>query len=461
MSDSHLSEKPATGAESNVQASALEHGDKSQELNSAAHETSSMQTPKSPSPKPKVSFQEDEPPAKPPRPMSPQAQAEGTLIEAFPSIDVKVVKAVLVASAGKAEPAFNALLSMSDPDFQDEEPAPPPKPPRPTQAQRESQRQLEADEMYARQLAEHYQNPRRQERPPGYGSQQRGDPPLPRRPQNTNLKPNELYDDDKEHSFFDDDLPVIKENVRKGFLETQTKVNRWISDFRKKIDGEDDYDPLNGPPGPSTQRQRQNFGPSQSQQMYGIRKSADLGRRSGDRERYDSDPHVLSDDFTALELRDEEGNQSGRETAAGYRGSHLPTAAPQRRSNQNRSLANPDLFKPTPLAPQSGPVDEVDALYRSSTPTKKSAKWQPLTSVAPHPESDDNDPFSLDDSDEERETKSKDLRAEDSDRLKKAAESTSEDTGSGSKKKELRSAERSGSMGTRDKEAEELLSGKP
>ncbi|KAL2354037.1 hypothetical protein BJ546DRAFT_92061 [Cryomyces antarcticus] len=387
MSDSHLSEKPETGAESGVQAPALEHEDKPQEPSSAAHETSPMQTPKGPSPKPKVSFQEDEPPAKPPRPMSPQAQAEGTLIEAFPSIDVKVVKAVLVASGGRVEPAFNALLSMSDPDFQDEEPAPPPKPPRPTQTQRESQRQLEADEMYARQLAEHYQNPVRQERPPGYGSQQRGDPPLPRRPQNTNLKPNELYDDDKEHSFFDDDLPVIKENVRKGFLETQTKVNRWISDFRKKIDGEDDYDPLNGPPGPSTQRQRQSFGPSQSQQIYGIRKSADLGRRSGDRERYDSDPHVLSDDFAALELRDEE-------------------ATPKRRTNQNRPLANPDLFKPTPLAPQSGPVDEVDALYRSSTPTKKSAKWQPLTSVAPRPESDDNDPFSLGDSDEEQRSKS-------------------------------------------------------
>jgi hypothetical protein len=44
--------------------------------------------------------------------MSPQAQAEATLIEAFPSIDAKVVKAVLVASHGNVEPAFNALLGM-------------------------------------------------------------------------------------------------------------------------------------------------------------------------------------------------------------------------------------------------------------------------------------------------------------------------------------------------------------
>lgn len=37
-----------------------------------------------------------------------------------------------------------------------------------------------------------------------------------------------------------------------------------------------------------------------------MRRSAD-GRRSGDRDRYDADPQVLGDDFSALELRDAEG----------------------------------------------------------------------------------------------------------------------------------------------------------
>lgn len=55
---------------------------------------------------------EDAPPAKPPRPLSPQQQAENTLKEAFPSIDAAVVKAVLTASGGRVEPAFNALLGM-------------------------------------------------------------------------------------------------------------------------------------------------------------------------------------------------------------------------------------------------------------------------------------------------------------------------------------------------------------
>jgi hypothetical protein len=52
------------------------------------------------------------PPPKPPRPLSPEQQAENTLKEAFPSIDSAVVKAVLRASGGRVEPAFNALLGI-------------------------------------------------------------------------------------------------------------------------------------------------------------------------------------------------------------------------------------------------------------------------------------------------------------------------------------------------------------
>jgi hypothetical protein len=55
---------------------------------------------------------EEAPPAKPPRPLSPQQQAENTLKEAFPSIDAAVVRAVLSASGGRVEPAFNALLGI-------------------------------------------------------------------------------------------------------------------------------------------------------------------------------------------------------------------------------------------------------------------------------------------------------------------------------------------------------------
>ncbi|KAL8778393.1 MAG: hypothetical protein Q9194_002028 [Teloschistes cf. exilis] len=53
---------------------------------------------------------EDVAPPKPPRPLNPLQQAENTLKEAFPSIDPSVIKAVLRASGGNVEPAFNALL---------------------------------------------------------------------------------------------------------------------------------------------------------------------------------------------------------------------------------------------------------------------------------------------------------------------------------------------------------------
>jgi len=398
----------------------------------------------SPSPKPRVSFQDQDdeiPPTKPPRPQSPQQQAENTLIEAFPSIDTKVVKAVLIASGGKVEPAFNALLAMTDPDFNPEEAAPP-QPPRPAQRQQQSQQhprqprnQLEADEMYARQLAEHFNS---QGPDQGAGQQTRYNQ---RERQGPNQQRPRYDEEDREHSFFDDDLPEIGRNIQRGFAETQKQVNSWITTFKKRIDGDDDDEDLySGSSSSNARPARQNFGPSQSEQMYGIRKSAEHApRRSVEQQRYDSDPHVLDDaEFSRLELRDDEA----------------PPAQPPRTSS--RLPTNPDLFKPQPKPPQTGPVDEVDAFDRanpSSTPNNGNAKkWQPLTSVAPAPE-EDNDPFALGDDDDE---KAEDLRKEDTERLKNAARaSISAGSGEGAKLKPVESEQ----SGTKNKDAEELLSG--
>jgi hypothetical protein len=93
-----------------------------------------------------------------------------------------------------------------------------------------------------------------------------------------------------------DDLPVIRENIRKGFLETQSKVNTWVQNFKKKLDGEeeDENQPAAG------------YHPD-SGNYNRPRRSGDMSRRSADRERYDADPQVISDDFSTLELRDSEG----------------------------------------------------------------------------------------------------------------------------------------------------------
>lgn len=164
-------------------------------------------------------------------------------------------------------------LGMSDPDAVIPEPTPPVQPPRRPQAARS---QLEADEQYARQLAEQY----------GQGAaDRRQDQGYPRGQQARNMQSN--YNEE-ERSFLDDDLPIIKENLKKGFLETQSKFNGWIEQLRKKIDGEDDEE--------TTESSRYGAGAS--------RRSYD-GRRSGDMGRYDADPQVLGDDFAGIQLNDD------------------------------------------------------------------------------------------------------------------------------------------------------------
>lgn len=432
------------------------------------HETPTKPT-KAPSPRPRVSFQEhpeEIPPSKPPRPVSPNQQAEITLIEAFPTIDTKVVKAVLTASGGKVEPAFNALLGMSDPDFRAEDAQPPPQPPRPTQ--RQPLNQLEADERLARQLAEQYGS--------GYGSgsQATGHQYNQREPGRRG--PNQQRyadDDDRERSFFDDDLPEIGRNIQEGFMETQKRVNSWITTFKKKIDGEDEdggdlYNSSqsgarknttdNWPP-------RQDFGASRAEQLYGIRKSAEQQtRRSTETQRYDADPRELGEEeFERLELRDDEARKL-HTIAKIFRDrlTNLIVAPQQPPRTSSRKTANPDLFKPQPKPPQSGPVDEVDAADRSMAgkDASESGKgWKPLTNMNPSPTvEDDDDPFALGDDDDDKDGKTEDLRKEDSERLKESARnSISAGTGADSTKT-LQESETSSSG--RNKDAEDLLAGK-
>lgn len=99
-----------------------------------------------------------------------------------------------------------------------------------------------------------------------------------------------------------DDLPVIRDTFKKGFLETQSKVNSWVANLKKKIDGEDEDD-FGGRPRPAASGY--NTGSSR-QQSFG-RRSSDYPKRSADHDRYDADPQVLGNDFTDLQLKDHEG----------------------------------------------------------------------------------------------------------------------------------------------------------
>lgn len=99
-----------TAAESPTTARELDFEDELQE-NTAQDTVSAPKATSATASEPTGPEASDEvPPPQPPRPLTTQQEAENTLKEAFPGIDAAVVKAVLIASGGKIEPAFNALL---------------------------------------------------------------------------------------------------------------------------------------------------------------------------------------------------------------------------------------------------------------------------------------------------------------------------------------------------------------
>ncbi|KAF4336355.1 CUE domain protein [Fusarium beomiforme] len=332
-------------------------------------------------------------PPKPPRPVSEAQKNEMILKEAFPSVDQSVIKAVLRASGGRVEPAFNALLEMTDPDAAKNEPVdevPPPQPPRPQN--RSQMSQLEADELYARQLAEHYDNVGAYESRTANRSGNNGR-------QRQSQRGQDEWGDDREHSFLDDDLPVIRENLRKGFFETQEKVNGWITNLKKKI--EENFDESEE----QTQRQGQPF-----------RRPGESSRRSGDYERYDADPQVLSDDFAGMKFSSD-GTPVNRPMA--NTGMYMPPpSSTSPKPSNGRRVGFKEETEEINMYDSSPRVPPKDAAPASGT---RGSKWQPLSAVEPSPIAE-NDPFSLGDSEDEREThqKPKDDKAEDSERLKKA-----------------------------------------
>ncbi|PHH86599.1 hypothetical protein CDD83_10000 [Cordyceps sp. RAO-2017] len=382
--------KPTTadlGAESPTTARPLEMDDDDGQESGVIGEDGTAVTTSAAAPPPAASST-PVPPSKPPRPMSEAEKNVLILKEAFPTVEDPVIRAVLRASGGQVEPAFNALLEMTDPDAVTNEPdqVPPPQPPRPQG--RAAMTQVEADELYARQLAEHYDNvgayeartsnrPRGARDPPGWD------------------------EEDREHSFIDDDLPVIRENLRKGFLETQTKVNGWITTLRKRI--EDNFD--------------ESEEPTQPQQGQPSRRRGEASRRSGDYERYDADPQVLSDDFAGMKF-------SSDGTPANNQGLHRPpppSSSPRpgdgRRVGFKDEAEEINMYDASPKLPprDGGPAAAAAAAAKAS-------KWQPLSKVEPNPIVD-NDPFSLGDSEDEKDAKDKpkDAKTDDDERLKKAA----------------------------------------
>ncbi|CCK68747.1 ubiquitin-binding protein CUE5 KNAG_0B03050 [Huiozyma naganishii CBS 8797] len=183
------------------------------------------------------------------------------LREAFPNIEEQYVKAVIIASEGALDPAFNALLFLSDPESGKDVELPsrpirrgdPPLPPKNT-------KQLEQDELLARQLNEQY-NRGQGERPPrgGHRSGPRirredfaddaayearlRDRERRRHHQMSEREYREVYGDGDEDSwshFVEKDIPEVAAAANRSLQNTATRVGSWFSGVTKSWMGEEE-----------------------------------------------------------------------------------------------------------------------------------------------------------------------------------------------------------------------------
>ncbi|ODV91579.1 hypothetical protein CANCADRAFT_73015 [Tortispora caseinolytica NRRL Y-17796] len=258
-----------------------------------------------------------------------------TLKDAFPDAPDEVVRAVAIACQGSQEWGFYGMLAYGDKNFV--APAPPV--------------DTAKDEEIARQLAEQYGGQGGRPRVP---RPHRGGPPRGPAPTGT------VNAATKERSFLDDDLPEIRENLTKGFKDTRTKVNTWVENLRKKLDGEED-----------DSSQYDSYG----SRRYGQGQGRPARRRRGG---YDDDHRMLDDDFDRLAMRDDfEDNDD------------VPPPRP-----------------PRPASEEKGDVSVsggVTATTSSSTPKLEASKksWEPLNVVAPEPE----DAFLIEEDDDKEDEK--------------------------------------------------------
>ena len=167
------------------------------------------------------------------------------LKDAFPNLEEKYIKAVIIASQGALDPAFNALLFLSDPESGRDIELPT-QPVRKTleAPARRRQTQLEQDELLARQLDEqfnssHSRRRNRDRAAKGMHEQRLRD--RQRRRQNP-LSPNEREElrgdaeeeEDSWSQFVEKDLPELTDRAGRSLQDTANKVSNWISDAYRR-----------------------------------------------------------------------------------------------------------------------------------------------------------------------------------------------------------------------------------
>lgn len=297
-----------------------------------------------------VGNEESGAPPPPPRPVSPASMIKKDLKDAFPNIEDKLITAVLIASQGNVDPAFNALLYISDPSFQPEIPTPVTTQPQ-TKSGNVKKGTLTDDELLARKLQQEFELKDRRRRSRHEEKQRR------RRGGGDRQHPQlNDYDDDST-----DEFGQIKESFTQGFEEARTTLNGWVSGIAKKF-----QEPADGDIHQS-QKQSQSAG-SANTKLFGALGGSSFNFNNNNKQktnsRFDEDPQIISNNFhEQINLND-----------------HDVDDAPSLPKRQGQGAPN-----------------SQQKSQQSDTYSESNKKWQPLNSDVPV----NSDAFLVTDSEDE------------------------------------------------------------
>ncbi|EMG47778.1 CUE5 Ubiquitin-binding protein CUE5 [Candida maltosa Xu316] len=231
------------------------------------------------------------PPPQPPRPKDPTQQVIDDLKEAFPTIEEKIITAVLIASQGNPDPAFNALLYISDPSFKPEIPVYVPVSQQQQQSQRrqpqlqtKSSNDLTDDELLARKLQKEFELEAKRNRRRNQHHQQQDH-------RRTRRSHEEEYDEDNSP----DEFEQIKETFTQGLEEARTTLNGWVSNIAKRFDGG------------GQQQQQQQHQSQENPKLFGALGGSSFNDNKRKTNRFDEDPEIIGNDFhDRIRLQDNE-----------------------------------------------------------------------------------------------------------------------------------------------------------
>lgn len=210
------------------------------------------------------------PPPAPPRPLSPVSSIRKDLKEAFPNVDDRLVNGIIIASQGIPEPAYNALLYISDPSTEFEFGNISRQ--RVEEDLRQKGHSIEEDELLARRLQRQYEKEvrarRERERAKKWGQ------------------------NNPEQEESGDEFDQFRESVSSGLEGARSTLNGWVSGLARRFDGTTQR------PGEESPDSRNSRNPK----LFGALSSSSFnfsGPRSNNENKtnFDEDPQIISNDF--------------------------------------------------------------------------------------------------------------------------------------------------------------------